>query len=177
MLFDRTQGKSAWEPARPPEALGELLDSRYMLPLLFPTDPRMLAASPGKLPSTPNERKKSVMSPVPDHNNRPRSVTPASAGSRGALEWRLRGRRLRDVNAGTLRWVDGIGFTSRWGRAMEVEDDDAEADATSDDSSGSLVYRQGPAALQHATPLTRKPSSRIRTGRTSMGTADTETGA
>jgi hypothetical protein len=27
MLFDRLHGKSSWEPARPPEALGEFLDS------------------------------------------------------------------------------------------------------------------------------------------------------
>lgn len=135
----------------------------------------MLAASPGDIPSTPSERKQNAMSLSVAPNNRERSVTPASAGSRGALEWRLRGRRVRDVGVETLRWVDGIGYASRWGRAMETEyEGDAEGGAASDGSDGSLVYREGPAALQHATPLTRKPSSRIRTGRTSLGTGDNE---
>lgn len=158
MLFDRTQGKSSWEPARPPEALGELLDSRYMLPLLFPSDPRMLAASPKKLPTTPTERKGVIPETISG------STTPASAGSRGALEWRLKGRRVRDVGIGTLRWVDGAGYASRWSRTPDyVEGEDAES------SDASEVSNDGMRPITHITPLTRKPSSRIRTGRTSMG--------
>lgn len=158
MLFDRTQGKSSWEPARPPEALGELLDSRYMLPLLFPTDPRMLAASPKKLPTTPTERK-GVMSDTMSG-----TTTPASVGSRGALEWRMKGKRVRDVGIGTLRWVDGAGNASRWSRAPDfTEGDYAECSELSE------LSFDGVKPISHITPLTRKPSARIRTGRTSMG--------
>src|SRR6266545_1756211 len=48
VLFDRTSNGSSWEPIRPPQALGELLDSRFMIPLLFPSNPRFLAALPAK---------------------------------------------------------------------------------------------------------------------------------
>ncbi|EJD33454.1 hypothetical protein AURDEDRAFT_177463 [Auricularia subglabra TFB-10046 SS5] len=42
-LFDRGIDKAQWTAPRPPEALGELLDSRCMLPLVLPSDPQLLA--------------------------------------------------------------------------------------------------------------------------------------
>jgi len=169
MLFDRTQGKSAWEPVKPPEALGELLDSRYMLPLLFPSDPRLLAASPGKVPLPSHERKKSGMSLSAESEDA--SMTVASAGSRGALDWRFDGRRVREVGIGTLRWVDGLGYASRWDRAPGPEDD---KDHESDKSDEAPVDVEG-TMVPHIAPLTRKPSARARAARSSMG-GDTERG-
>ena len=48
MLFDRAQEKSTWEPPSPPDILGELLDSRHMLPIYLPSDPRLLGAVPAQ---------------------------------------------------------------------------------------------------------------------------------
>ena len=36
-LFDRSHSQSEWEPAKAPQVLGELLDSRHMLPLFLPS--------------------------------------------------------------------------------------------------------------------------------------------
>lgn len=46
-LFDYERPKSEWMPPKPAEALGELMNSRYMIPLIFPSDPAMLCACPG----------------------------------------------------------------------------------------------------------------------------------
>ncbi|KAK0198200.1 DIL domain-containing protein, partial [Armillaria mellea] len=46
---------ASWEPPKPPQVLGELLDSRHMLPLLFPSNPLMLAAISRPL-SLPDDR-------------------------------------------------------------------------------------------------------------------------
>jgi len=156
MLFDRLQGKSSWEPAKPPEALGEFLDSRHMLPLLFPSDPRMLAALPGKLPGTAGEFKPNDKSSVSAEG------TPASVGSRGPLDWTLGGKKVRDVGIGMLAWVDGVAYTSRWTRPAEIEPDD-EVERI-DDSPGPdedlTLNPNTPALLESITPLTRRKSSR-----------------
>jgi len=57
-LFDRTFEKAEWQPAKSPEVLGELLDSRYMLPLLLPSDPAHLGALP-ILPKQRNDKRES----------------------------------------------------------------------------------------------------------------------
>src|SRR6201999_1859458 len=48
LLFEHDADAPTWEPAKPPDVLGEFLDSRHMLPLLLPSDPRLLSASPKK---------------------------------------------------------------------------------------------------------------------------------
>ena len=166
MLFDRLQGKSSWEPAKPPEALGEFLDSRHMLPLFFPSDPRMLAALPGKLPGTPGEFKPNGKS------SGSAEATPASVGSRGPLDWTLGGKKVRDVGVGMLAWVDGAAYTSRWTRPSEIEpDDEVERIHDSPDEDPTL-NPNAPALLESITPLTRRKSSRR--GRSSMLTAGEE---
>ena len=156
MLFDRLQGKSSWEPAKPPEALGEFLDSRHMLPLFFPSDPRMLAAFPGKSPRSTGETKSNGKGPGVFE------ATPASVGSRGPLDWTMGGKQVRDVGIGLLAWVDGAAYTSRWTRPAEVEpDDEAERIHDSPGPDDDLTLNPNtPAPLESITPLTRRKSSR-----------------
>lgn len=155
-LFDRLQGKSSWEPAKPPEALGEFLDSRHMLPLFFPSDPRMLAALPGKLPNTAGEFKPNGM------NSGSKEAAPASVGSRGPLDWTLDGKKVRDVGIGMLAWVDGVAYTSRWTRPAEIEpDDEVEVMQESPEPDEDHTLNPNtPAPLGSITPLTRRKSSR-----------------
>ena len=168
MLFDRLQGKSSWEPAKPPEALGEFLDSRHMLPVFFPSDPRMLAALPGKLPKTAGEAK-------PNGKGAGSGVaTPASVGSRGPLDWTLDGKKVRDVGIGMLAWVDGVAYTSRWTRPADIEPDDEmeRMQDSPDPDEDHTLNPNTPAPLESITPLTRRKSSRR--GRSSMLTAGEE---
>ncbi|KAF7339536.1 hypothetical protein MSAN_02168100 [Mycena sanguinolenta] len=154
LLFEKTQDKSIWEPVKPPQVLGELLDSRHMLPLVFPSDPRMLSALPAKL-IFPED--KPPRTPVPTSDSR--SSSRASGESRGAMRWRSRDRALREMGAGALQWVDGVRSAARWGRPMnpdtDVEDDEMENGAPED-------------LTVNITPLTRKPSGRSK-GRPSLG--------
>ena len=156
MLFDRLRGKSSWEPVKPPEALGEFLDSRYMLPLFFPSDPMMLAALPGKLPVAAGEFKPN------EKSSGPVEAAPASVGRRGPLDWTLNGRKVRDVGVGILTWVDGAAYTSRWTKPAGIEpDEEAQKMDESPDSNEDLTWNPNtPAPLETITPLTRRKSSR-----------------
>lgn len=167
-LFDKTLDVTLWEPTRPPQALGELLDSRYMLPLLFPTNPRLLAALPGKEMLLDDSKRFSLqsLSSSSDKSTSRGSDTPAS------LAWKLRNRKVREVGIGTLQWVDGIRSASRWGRPVahdyepESEDDHLPPQTTEDqeeDATELTIH-----VNTHITPLTRKPSGRSK-GRPSMG--------
>ncbi|KAJ7630857.1 DIL domain-containing protein [Roridomyces roridus] len=149
MLFERTQEKSSWEPVKPPQVLGELLDSRHMLPLVFPSDPRMLSALPGKLVLPDDKPPITPMS---------RSSSRASQASHGAMSWRTRDRTLREVGPGTLQWVDGVRSAARWGRMANPE---FEEEAEEEEANELTVDT-------HITPLTRKRSTRHK-GRPSQG--------
>lgn len=166
-LFDRTQEKSLWEPARASEPLGELLDSRHMLPIVLPSDPRLLGALPAQRHPPEEDKRHRVNLSVDDPS---RSASRASFGSRGAMAWRLDCRRLREVGMGTLQCIDGTG-SARWNRLVEF--DEAEADdappPSSDDDPDSEAERHA-----HLTPLTRKPSTRSR-GRASVAGDETLT--
>ncbi|KDQ63484.1 hypothetical protein JAAARDRAFT_119045 [Jaapia argillacea MUCL 33604] len=153
MLFDRAQEKSAWEPAKPPQALGELLDSRFMLPLLFPSDPRMLGAAP-VLP--PNEKRRSDQLEALDVT---RSASRASMNRRGAVSYQLKSKQLRDVSVDTLRWVDGVRSAARWVQLSEPEEEDREP---SPDIDPMDTYENEDDTTPHITPFTRKPSARSR---------------
>jgi hypothetical protein len=120
-LFSRTFEKSDWQPAKPPVVLGELLDSRHMLPLLLPSDPMHLGALP-VIPRERNTKRESDMrgflttggldvdaAGVSSGHNRKshsqsgsqagsRSASIASVGTRGAMEWLCRTRKLRVVD-------------------------------------------------------------------------------
>ncbi|TFY55227.1 hypothetical protein EVJ58_g8382 [Rhodofomes roseus] len=154
-LFDRAWEKSSWEPARAPEPLGELLDSRHMLPLLFPSDPKMLGALPANR-TTPEEDKRSSSRLSQDS-----SASRASFGTRGAMTWRLKTKKLRDVSAITLQFVDGSRAARRWTRPAEIEEEEEWEELPPYPTADA----QSPDALRvetHFTPLTRKPSARSR---------------
>ncbi|KAL0951306.1 hypothetical protein HGRIS_008013 [Hohenbuehelia grisea] len=155
ILFDRTKDKSAWDPVKPPQVLGELLDSRYMLPLLFPSDARLLGALPGREPDHDEQ---------PQGHSPPRSDSRSSARSQGAMPWRARSRKLREVGLEPLQWVDGVGSTARWTRPLGHGLEDSEAD-------GQITVETEDDTQTHITPLTRKPSGRSK-GRPSYGGGD-----
>ncbi|KAI0033413.1 DIL domain-containing protein [Vararia minispora EC-137] len=115
LLFECDADGASWEPAKPPEVLGEFLDSRHMLPLLLPSDPRMLSASPKKPP---------FWSGLPAPGTE-RSASRSSRRSAGSIPWHTSTRRMRDIGLEMLRWVDGIGAISRWTRPLQIDDADA----------------------------------------------------
>ncbi|KAF9455116.1 hypothetical protein P691DRAFT_792202 [Macrolepiota fuliginosa MF-IS2] len=148
LLFDKTKDKSIWEPIKPPEPLGELLDSRYMIPLLFPSDPRLLAALPRKLTSelvVNGYGHGTITSANSDYSSRKsidsqRSSDGLSHHTRnshredengGIMSWRCRNRKIREVGVGALQRIDGVVSAARWGKPVDprfTEDDDEPAD-------------------------------------------------
>jgi len=156
LLFDQEQDAASWEPVRPPEVLGELLDSRYMLPLLLPSDPVMLSATP-KMPSFWWDE--DVANGISDS----RSASRASKRSAESLPWRTTTKRLRDTSLDVLQWVDGVGSHARWARQvdMQVQEEDEYKDEKSPLGSDAQESDIAPtSAVRRVTPLTRKPSLR-----------------
>lgn len=168
-LFDRLSEKSEWEPIRSPEVLGELLDSRHMLPLILPSDPRFLSAVAVKVQDADASKRSSFMNGL----DAIRGASQASFGIRGAMAWRSQSRKLRDVGVSTLRCIDGARSLARWHRLVQFDTQEEEEEKpppppySSTDPNPALGDMQ-PGAMEHFTPLTRKPSSRSR-GRASMG--------
>lgn len=159
-LFDRSQEKSSWEPLPAPEVLGELLDSRHMLPLVLPSDPRMLGAIPGK-------RAGSEGRPVSAGLEGVRSASRASHGTRGSMAWRLYGRKLREIEIKTLQWVDGVPSTARWYRPIEFDEEDEKPPPPPYSPSDPNLSADGDVKLvTQFTPLTHSRSTR-RSGRQS----------
>ncbi|KAH7340418.1 DIL domain-containing protein [Rhizoctonia solani] len=122
-LFDRDRSKSDWLPAAVPEPLGELLDSRHMLPLILPTDPILLAAMPvryarGKQDTT-------------DVEGRPFSrASQASSGATDGLAWRTQLSAVRDVRVNLLDIVDYGWFSERrW--STKVYQDETKSEVAS----------------------------------------------
>jgi hypothetical protein len=109
-LFDRNRLKNEWTAPSPPEVLGELLDSTYMLPISLPSDPELLATWPG--PSVEyiieqegklRKRQSEDLSP----GEGIRSASRASVGNRGEMQWRLRSQTMRAILPELVDWVDG----------------------------------------------------------------------
>src|SRR6267154_787548 len=98
ILFDRSHSQSEWEPVKPPQVLGELLDSRHMLPLFLPSDARMLAATPAKQVVTEYGERASTRPSV-----NALSASQASSLDGGAMKWRCRSKTVRNVNFETLQ--------------------------------------------------------------------------
>lgn len=166
LLFDRHQ-ESSWEPASAPEALGELMDSRYMLPLVLPSDPRVLGAVPVKTAAVLQGRARSDSVAL----DMPRSSSRASNRTRTSLGWRLRSRKVREVEIRTLQWIDGAPSTARWYRQAEFEDEDEKpaVDTPSNDDPST----NGARLSLHLTPLTNSRLPRTR-GRQSTGATPIE---
>ena len=163
MLFDREQDKYSWEPPPPPDALGELLDSRHMLPVYLPSDPRFLGAVPGRKPFMEDDKRNSDPNVMEG-----RAPSRASQGARGAVEWRLQSGKLREVGIRTLQWIDGPSSAARWFRATDPE---AEEDEDEDEEQPLPPYTPDDPELTpegslkittHLTPLTRTRSARTR---------------
>ncbi|KAF8587324.1 hypothetical protein K439DRAFT_1652322 [Ramaria rubella] len=155
LLFSRAYERAEWSAPSPPEALGELRDSRYMLPLVLPSDPRFLAAVPSEsessTPATGRSKRESasaVQTPVPVSlgngagrsvgfalQQEERSASRASVGAkgRGAMRWRSRSRKLRRIGIETLEWVDGVRGLGRWSGGVDArmfEGEESESEGT-----------------------------------------------
>ncbi|KAH8120285.1 DIL domain-containing protein [Phellopilus nigrolimitatus] len=172
LLFDKTLNQTEWTPQQPPEVLGELLESRYMLPLLLPSDPRMLGAVPGKKPEperTPNLNASSIHR-IANGNARSHSRT----SNRRVLDWVMKGKRMRYVRVELLDWLDGTAESGRWTRRADSDDQDEEvteggmhnSDSSSSPSDGEPEMRHNHVRL---TRLARAPSSRSKQGRSGTG--------
>ncbi|TFK30350.1 hypothetical protein FA15DRAFT_662297 [Coprinopsis marcescibilis] len=167
ILMDRSQDKSVWQPLRAPQALGELLDSRHMIPLLFPDDPKLLAALPSR--AFLEEFKGSTPPSAPLSPGSGRSSM--DLGNTGALLWRSRDSKIREAGLDILQLVDGARPPSQWWKNLEKpseaeyhSDDDIPATIVEDPDDLTLQFNPRP----EPTPLTRKPSGRSK-GRASLG--------
>ncbi|KAI0313500.1 hypothetical protein OF83DRAFT_527503 [Amylostereum chailletii] len=174
-LFDRDQDIIIWEPAKPPEVLGEFLDSRHMLPLLLPSDPRMLSAVPKKPPLWKDSRPGNEQA-----GSDGRSASRMSRRSADNIPWQTSTRRLRDVGLETLQWVDGIGSVSRWSRPWQIDENEGADEGVApppytsgdpDESDLSIT-----ASVPWVTSLTTKPSLHRR-GRSGTVISATDTAA
>ena len=132
-----------------------------MLPLLFPSNPRLLAALPGEI-IHPEDRT-SLRSPKSDSD---KSSTHTIAPE--PFSWRSRDRNVRKIGIEILQWVDGVRSASRWGRPLahdfEVGNEEGHSThPTEEPEDDEPTIRIN----THITPLTRKPSGRAK-GRLSM---------
>jgi len=156
VLFDKMSNRS-WEPIRPPQALGELLDSRFMIPLLFPSNPRLLAALPGKrFRGDKRISMQSLSSNLDKVSIRSTTDLPSP--------WRCRNRKVREVGVRTLRWIDGANSAARWERPLAH--DHEHEDET--EKGADLVNGRHP----NAAPLTQRPSALRAKARQSIGPGD-----
>ncbi|KAG6912037.1 hypothetical protein DXG01_000285 [Tephrocybe rancida] len=157
VLFGTHEETQSWEPTKPPSALGELLDSRYMLPLLFPSDPRMLAALPQKHFFSDEEKRDKRNTKIVE--------------STRAAPWRFRNKKLREVGVGALQWVDGFRSAARWVRPINLDDEEDSPHPPAYTSDDTLAEEQPILGIDtDVTPLTRQPSTSVRKGRHSGGT-------
>ncbi|KAG8867732.1 hypothetical protein FRC20_005043 [Serendipita sp. 405] len=149
--------KASWQPAKPPVVLGELLDARFMLPLLLPSDPVHLGALP-VLPRDRNGRRESglrdILSLAPDSFSRSGNVAPnsrshsrsgsqigsrgtsiVSVGNKGPMEWLSRSRKLRVVDKEMLKHLgdDEVAselesISTKWRLAWDITASDHHSD-------------------------------------------------
>ncbi|KAN0100548.1 DIL domain containing protein [Tylopilus felleus] len=164
LLFNKTFDLSSWESPRAPQVLGELLDSRHMLPLFLPSDPRVLSAAPVKRHIIDFTKRTS------NHQSEPRISS--RTGTVRSMGWRSRSRRVREVSVDSLRWLDSF-KPSRWARPKYVESSSpgnggdspplSPISNTEDVRINANVVQPSPIS----TPLTRKPSTRSK-NRTSL---------
>ena len=171
-LFDRFREKSAWEPPAAPDALGELMDSRHMLPLTLPSDPRLLGAVPAKTAIPQTQTRARSDSLVPE-SAAPRSSSRASHRASEALGWRLRIRKLREVEIRTLQWIDGAPSTARWYRPVDFEDEDEKSVQPAHNPEDGEPLTEDASLSLHLTPLTNSRHPRSR-GRQSSGVTPIE---
>ena len=128
-----------------------------MLPLLFPSDPRLLAALPGNIIHLEDAEMTSMESL--------RSDSGKSSKHTNTFAWRSRDRKVREIGIEILQWVDGVRSASRWGNSLghDIEAGNEEDHSTEETEGDKLTVRIN----THITPLTRKPSGRAK-GRLSI---------
>jgi hypothetical protein len=161
ILFDRQRNKQVWEPLKPPPLLGEFFNSRYMLPLQFPSNPRMLAARPGKA-SIPGEEDPSLL---PSD-----SRSSSQMGNNQAFPWRLNCQKLREVGLRSLQRLDGARRTAQWGRTAGYEDDGEQLEQLSEPHQVNGDDEEAELSIDTPfTPLNRKSSVKARGRYNSIG--------
>lgn len=104
-LFDGSTHLADWTPESPPECLGELLDSRWMIPFVLPSDPDYLVAMPpfdvafkALVPTTPFI--------TDDASGLSRPASRASYSSTRPLGFRLPElHAVRRLSPGFFRWL------------------------------------------------------------------------
>ena len=131
-----------------------------MLPLLFPSNPRLLAALPGEIIHLEDAKTTSLRSPSDSDKSSNHAPEPFS--------WRSRNRNVRKTGIEILQWVDGVRSASRWGKSVvhdfEVGDEERHSTYPAEEpESDEPTIRIN----AHIAPLTRKPSGRAK-GRLSM---------
>ncbi|WVF67327.1 hypothetical protein IAT40_002078 [Kwoniella sp. CBS 6097] len=103
-LFDGTTSLADFTPQSAPECLGELLDSRYMLPFLLPEDNAYLIATP---PSDAAYRNLLPASPfISDGSRTSRPPSRSSFSSSRPMGWALpKQRKLRELPLDFFAWL------------------------------------------------------------------------
>jgi hypothetical protein len=116
-LFDTDYDMSEWLPPKPPQVLGELLESRHMIPLILPSDPKFLCAVSRDLElETVTSRFPGVVHQGPITGN------PTSKPLARYMRYRLRPCTLRSLTSKILTLVDGSQWVHRK-RESELEQD------------------------------------------------------
>ncbi|KAG1862197.1 hypothetical protein F4604DRAFT_1786425 [Suillus subluteus] len=154
-LFDRSHSQSEWEAAKAPQVLGELLDSRHMLPLFLPSDPRVLSATPEKRVVSGYCERAGARTAA-----HARNASQASTLDGGAMKWRCRSRRVRNVDFETLATFQ---LHMHGGEYEETYPSTPLSDGIDD----LHIDTDVPHTVLHGTPLTKRPSARSR-GRLSL---------
>ncbi|WVQ83667.1 hypothetical protein IAT38_005810 [Cryptococcus sp. DSM 104549] len=103
-LFDGTTALADFTPQSAPECLGELQDSRYMLPFALPTDPSYLIATPPTDAAYANLHLPS--SPFITDTPTKRPLSRSSFSSSRPMGWALpKKHKLRELPPGFFKWL------------------------------------------------------------------------
>lgn len=103
-LFDSSVGVGEWAPQSAPECIGELVDSRFMLPFLVPTSVEFLLATPP--PDSAFRNLPTEVPPNSDGTPRSRPISISSYTSTKPMGWDApSGQRVRRLPDDFLPWL------------------------------------------------------------------------
>ncbi|KIJ45525.1 hypothetical protein M422DRAFT_67024 [Sphaerobolus stellatus SS14] len=170
LLFSRDYERAEWEAPQPPEALGELRDSRHMLPLVFPSNPRLLAAVQRNTEAVDGSGRKSKRESLQTPNGhlatvnflereKERPASRASVSRKGALAWTSRAQKLRTIGIETLEWVDGVRGQGRWAGVGHIPPSEDEDEEQEQEEARDKLRANGDAKVAGST-LSAKPQRR-----------------